>query len=107
MAKRNKTSSNHYIDNKKFFEELVEYKKAFVKFKKDGKKGDKPPQASDYIGQCILDIATNLAKKPNFSNYIFKEEMILDAIENCIMYLGNFDPDQQGEEATIHEDEVH
>jgi hypothetical protein len=38
-----------------------------------------------------LDIANNLAKKPNFANYIFKEEMVSDGIENCIMYTTNFD----------------
>lgn len=92
MAKRNSEDKNHYVDNKKFLEELIEYKKAYQKFKKEGKKGDRPPQASNYIGQCIMDIANNLAKKPNFANYIFKEEMVSDAIENCIMYLGNFDP---------------
>lgn len=92
MAKKEKTAGNHYIDNERFLKEMIEYKKAHTKFKREGKKGDKPPRASDYIGQCIMDIATNLAKKPNFANYIFKEEMISDAIENCIMYLGNFDP---------------
>jgi hypothetical protein len=39
-----------------------------------------------------MDIAENLAKKPNFANYPFKEEMIGDAVENCMMYTTNFDP---------------
>jgi len=86
MAKRKK--ENHYIDNQRFLEELIEYKKAHQKAKKVG---EKPPGVSNYIGQCFLDIANNLAKKPNFANYIFKEEMISDGIENCIMYTANFD----------------
>jgi hypothetical protein len=86
MAKRKK--ENHYIDNQKFLEELIEHKKLHTKAKKNG---EKPPGVSNYIGQCFLDIALNLAKKPNFANYIFKEEMISDGIENCIMYTTNFD----------------
>ena len=85
MAKR---SENHYINNEKFLDELIEYKKAVRKAKREG---TKPPGVSNYIGQCFLDIANNLAKKPNFANYIFKEEMISDGIENCIMYSANFD----------------
>lgn len=86
MAKR--TKENHYINNEKFLEELIEYKKGIRKAKREG---TKPPGVSNYIGQCFLDIANNLAKKPNFANYIFKEEMVSDGIENCIMYTANFD----------------
>jgi hypothetical protein len=85
MAKK---QGNHYIDNKRFLEELIVYKKEVRKAKKEG---TKKPGVSNYIGQCFLDIANNLAKKPNFANYIFKEEMISDGIENCIMYTANFD----------------
>lgn len=86
MAKKQR--DNHYIDNQRFLEELVAHKAAVLKAKKAGLK---PPGASNYIGQCFLDIANNLAKKPNFANYIFKEEMVSDGIENCIMYTTNFD----------------
>ena len=86
MTKKRK--DNHYIDNERFLNELVLHKKAVLKAKSEGLK---PPGASEYIGQCFLDIAQNLAKKPNFANYIFKEEMISDGIENCIMYTTNFD----------------
>ena len=33
-----------------------------------------------------------MAFKPNFSGYTFKDEMISDAIENCLIYINNFDP---------------
>lgn len=55
-------------------------------------KGLPPPQASDYIGKCLYQIARNYAKKPNFSGYLHKEEMIADAVLNCMIYLHKFDP---------------
>lgn len=83
-----KKRNNHYIDNEKFLTELGTYKQSVILAKG---RGEKPPGASNYIGQCFLDIANNLAKKPNFANYIFREEMVSDGIENCIMYATNFD----------------
>lgn len=79
----------HYIDNQKFLKEILEYKKTVRKAEKEGLA---KPGVSNYIGQCFLDIAENLAKKPNFANYHFKDEMISDAVENCIMYTNNFNP---------------
>jgi hypothetical protein len=87
MAKRRE--GNHYIDNERFLQELVVHKKAVTKAKKEG---IKPPGVTNYIGQCFLDIANNLAKKPNFANYTYKDEMVSDSVENCIMYATNFDP---------------
>jgi len=81
--------SSHYIDNKEFLKEIVAYKKAVRKAKSEGKP---KPSVGEYIGKCFLDIATNLAKRPNFTNYPFKDEMIGDGIENCIQYADNFDP---------------
>jgi len=50
------------------------------------------PYVPNYIGECIMKIATHLSYKPNFINYTFRDEMILDGIENCITYIDNFDP---------------
>lgn len=81
--------NSHYIDNKKFLEEIIKYKKEVNKAKRENLP---KPGVNNYIGQCFMDIAENLAKKPNFANYPFKEEMIGDAVENCMMYTTNFDP---------------
>ena len=45
---------------------------------------------TEYIGECIYKIATRLSTRPNFINYTYRDEMICDAIENCIQYIGNF-----------------
>ena len=84
-----KQQGNHYIDNERFLKELVSHRKAVAKAKKGGRK---PPGVNDYIGKCFLDIANNLAKKPNFANYTYRDEMICDSVENCVMYATNFDP---------------
>jgi hypothetical protein len=89
MSDKPKKAQNHYIDNGRFLKELSAYRKVALKAKK---RGDKPPGVNDYIGQCFLDIANNLAKKPNFANYTYREEMICDSVENCVMYAANFDP---------------
>lgn len=82
-------SKNHYVDNKKFLAALEEYVSEYNLAVQDG--GDLP-RVSEYIGECILKISTELAGKSNFVNYTFKDEMISDAIENCFMYLHKFDP---------------
>ena len=80
---------SHYVNNKMFFDEMVEWKS---KVKESKEVGDPIPPVTPYIGQCFMEIAENLAKKPNFMNYPFKDDMIGDGVENCLMYCSNFDP---------------
>lgn len=79
----------HYINNKDFLEKISEYKEKVELSKKENKKKPKLP---DYVGECFMKIAENLSHKPNFLSYTFRDEMIGDAIENCLMYVDNFDP---------------
>ena len=88
MAKQ-KTQNRHYVNNKEFLAAMTEYRTARVEAEK---RGDDPPRVSNYIGECFVKIANHLAYKSNFVNYTFREEMILDGIENCITYINNFDP---------------
>ena len=48
----------------------------------------------EYAGECFLKIAERLSHRPNFINYAFREEMVSDGIENCVMYAGNFNPEK-------------
>jgi hypothetical protein len=84
-----KKSSTHYINNEDFLKDMIAWK---ATVKEAAEVGEKSPPITQYIGTCFLQIAQNLAKKPNFINYPFKEDMIGDAVENCLMYCGNFDP---------------
>ena len=81
----------HYVNNKDFLDALIEYREKCAKAEEEGKP---KPIVSNYIGECILKIATHLSYKPNFINYSYREEMISDGIENCLQYLGNFNPDK-------------
>lgn len=83
------STTRHYVDNKKLFAAIVEYRKMLKKAK-----GDVRPPVPEYIGECILKIATRLSHKPNFASYSFREDMISDAIENVLLYLHNFDPEK-------------
>ena len=79
----------HYVDNKKFLDELVVYRQAVKIAASEGKP---KPRINKYIGECFLKIATHLSYRPNFINYMYKEDMICDGIENCVQYIDNFDP---------------
>lgn len=83
--------SNNYIDNEKFFEEISEWKRQVNEAIDGGE--DKPP-VTDFIGECFWKIAEHLSFKSNFANYPFREDMIGDAVENCLMYAHNFDPEK-------------
>ena len=81
----------HYVNNKDFLDALIKHRDACAVAKEEGK--DKPI-VSNYIGDCILKIATHLSYKPNFINYSYRDDMILDGVENCIQYIDNFNPDK-------------
>ena len=81
----------HYVNNADFLAALKEYK---LKVQEAEDKGLDKPIVSNYIGECILKIANHLSYKPNFINYSYRDDMILDGIENCIQYIDNFDPNK-------------
>jgi hypothetical protein len=91
VMSKGKKRSEHYVSNKDFHLALLEHKKRVTAAKE---KGLPKPRISNYLGECFLKIATHLSYKPNFVNYMFKDDMICDGIENCIQYIDNFDTDR-------------
>jgi len=85
--KTEKKKPEHYVNNKEFTAAVADYV-ALLKVAKE--KEETLPRMSEYIGECVYKIATRLSTRPNFINYTYRDEMICDAIENCIQYLGNF-----------------
>ena len=103
MTKRKR--SEHYVNNKEFLAALIKYREdveiTFIRkygrspTKEDRSKSwDTKPQIPRYIGECFLKIANHLSFKPNFVNYMFKDDMICDGIENCVQYIHNFNPEK-------------
>ena len=86
---RGKRKSEHYVNNKEFLEALVIYRAQCARAEEAG---ESRPRITNYLGSCFLKIATHLSYKPNFVNYMFREDMICDGIENCLQYIDNFDP---------------
>ena len=82
-------TKKHYVNNADFLTALIDYRTKCDIAKAEGKKD---PRIPDYIGECFLKIAEHLSRKPNFISYSFRDEMIADGIENCLMYFRNFDP---------------
>jgi DNA-directed RNA polymerase specialized sigma subunit len=82
---------NHYVNNEQFLQEMVAYKNSV---KTALSENTTRPRVPEYIGSCLFKIATHLARKPNFANYTFKEDMISDGVENCLLYIDNFDPEK-------------
>ena len=89
MQKRKR--SEHYVNNKEFLEAIVKYKNDVADA---AEKGEPKPRITNYLGECFLKIATHLSYKPNFVNYMFREDMICDGIENCVQYIHNFNPEK-------------
>lgn len=83
------SKQKHYINNEDFLKALVDYKTRCVEAETAGKP---KPNIPNYIGECFMKIAEGLSHKPNFINYTYRDEMISDGIENCLMYFENFDP---------------
>jgi len=97
--------SEHYVNNKEFLAALIKYREeveiTFIRLNgREIMKEDRPkrwetkPQIPKYVGECFLKIANHLSFKPNFVNYMFKEDMISDGIENCVQYIHNFNPEK-------------
>ena len=89
--KRTPKRSEHYVNNKEFLQALENY---FAEVERAALNDKPKPQIPRYIGECFLKIANHLSYKPNFVNYMFKDDMICDGIENCVRYISNFNPEK-------------
>lgn len=86
MAEVKPKKKKQYINNADFLQALIDYK--------EKKKENPNAPIPNYIGECFMKIAEGLSHKPNFINYTYRDEMIGDGIENCLMYFDNFNPDK-------------
>jgi len=78
----------HYVNNRDFSTAVVEYTESVLEAREQD---IEEPRITEYIGTCFLKIAEGLSHKPNFSGYTYREEMVMDAVENCIKAIMNYD----------------
>ena len=78
----------HYVNNRQFSEAVVEYCEKVEACKE---KGDPKPVVPNYVAECFLKIAEGLSHKANFVRYTYREEMVMDAVENCLKAIENYD----------------
>lgn len=83
--------ATHYVNNAEMLEAIKKYK-ADLQEARDN--GTEEPRIPEYLGECVLKIATRLSHKHNFINYSYRDDMILDGIENCIQCIDSFDPNK-------------
>jgi len=84
----------NYINNADFYKAICEYQ---TKYKDAVANDEKLPIIPNYIGECIMKIANKLSYSNNgkmsFINYTYRDEMVEDAIENCIKAIHSFNPE--------------
>ena len=77
----------HYINNKEFSHAVVDY----VTLANKAKEEEKPiPIVTDYIATCFIKIAEGLSHRPNFIRYTYRDEMVMDGVENCLRAINNY-----------------
>lgn len=84
---RQKRASIHYVNNAEFSQAVVDY---VTEVRTAKKNQDKLPIVPNYIASCFLRIAEGLSHKSNFIRYTYREEMVMDAVENCLKAIENY-----------------
>jgi len=85
---RTKRASIHYVNNAEFSQAVVDYVTTVQEAKQNQQQ---LPIVTDYIAGCFLRIAEGLSHKSNFIRYTYREEMVMDAVENCLKAIENYD----------------
>ena len=84
---RTKRASIHYVNNAQFSQAVVNYVTSCNEAKAAGKE---QPIVPNYIADCFLRICEGLSHKHNFIRYTYREEMVMDAVENCLKAINNY-----------------
>ena len=82
-----KKESIHYVNNADFSQAVVDY---VMEVNKAKEAGTVQPIVPDYIAECFLRISEGLSHKHNFIRYTYREEMVMDAVENCLKAIYNY-----------------
>ena len=83
-----KKENVHYVNNADFSNAVVEYVTSANEAKANN---ETVPIVPNYIAECFLRISEGLSHKSNFIRYTYREEMVMDAVENCLKAIHNYD----------------
>lgn len=86
MAKKKPYISEE--ESERLTKELAEYADAYKLAKANG---TELPRLNNFIGSCILKIATNMASSHKYSGYTWRDELIGHAYLVCCSYSYSFD----------------
>ncbi len=77
----------HYVNNALFSQSVVDH---VISVREAEAAGEKIPQMPRYVAECFLKISEGLSHKSNFVRYTYREEMVMDAVENCLRACKNY-----------------
>lgn len=78
----------HYVNNAQFSQAVVDYVTELNHARES--EVSPLPKVPDYIAMCFLKICEGLSHKSNFVRYTYREEMVMDAVENCLKAIENY-----------------
>ena len=82
-----KKKSEHYVNNAEFSQAVADY---VTEANEAKERGETPPKVTPYIADCFVKICNGISYKPNFSRYTFRDEMVMDGVENCLRAIENY-----------------
>ena len=91
IPKSTKRKEAMYVNNEAMYQAFVE-RRVLVNAAREN--GSEMPRVSEFIGECFLKIANNFAKKYQFANYSYRDELVADALIHCLRYVDSFDPEK-------------
>lgn len=84
---KDSVTKDFYVSNRRLYEEYIKWYAAIEVAKEEG---IEEPQIPDFIVDAMMKISRRLSYKPNFINYSFKEDMISDALYDCVRFAKKF-----------------
>lgn len=76
----------NYVNNKEFIQLIKDFQQR--------KKENPNERIPEQVGEIFILISNNLAKRYNFSNYTYKDEMIADGILRAVEVFDKFDSEK-------------
>jgi hypothetical protein len=84
-----KNTDNHYVDNDRLYHEL---KLRYPGVRAAKQAGARPPPLPPFVVEAIMLMCERTSLAKNFIGYSYRDEMIADAVENCIAGIDSFNP---------------